>query len=98
MSLAVPAVMPLSWEFSAHWFASFGTVDRRQPEQERNRRPRLDAQAEDLLLAVGRHSPRGTNTIAENQAGLDVGGSSGTAPSAVVRYAHRERIRLHERR
>ena len=30
--------MPLSWDFSACWFASFGGADQRQPEQRRNTR------------------------------------------------------------
>jgi len=36
--VAVPAIMALNWDFVAHQLASFGTVDRRQPEQQRNRR------------------------------------------------------------
>jgi hypothetical protein len=35
-----PAIMPLSWDFSAYWFASFGDVERRQPEERRDRRSR----------------------------------------------------------
>jgi hypothetical protein len=34
--VAVPAVMPLSWDFSAHRFALFGGVGRGLPEQGRN--------------------------------------------------------------
>ena len=34
----VPAAMPLSWDFIVCWFASFGGVDQRQPEQGRNGR------------------------------------------------------------
>jgi hypothetical protein len=26
----------MSWDFTAHWFASFGGVDQRLPEQRRN--------------------------------------------------------------
>ncbi len=32
-----PATMPLSWDLTARWFASFGGADQRQPEQRRNR-------------------------------------------------------------
>lgn len=39
---AVPATMPLSWESIGRWFASFGGVDRCQPEQGRNRRTGFD--------------------------------------------------------
>jgi hypothetical protein len=35
--VARAAVMPLSWDFIACWFASFGRFDERQPEQRRNR-------------------------------------------------------------
>ena len=35
--LAVPAAMPLSWDFIERWLASFGDADQRQPEQRRNR-------------------------------------------------------------
>ena len=39
LALAVgPAIIPLSWDFSVYWFASFGGADRRLPEQGRNRR------------------------------------------------------------
>jgi len=38
--VAVPAIMPLTWDFSARWFASFGGADQHQPEQGRNRRGR----------------------------------------------------------
>jgi hypothetical protein len=31
-SIVVPAIMPLSWDFVAHRFASFGVADRRLPE------------------------------------------------------------------
>jgi hypothetical protein len=31
--VAVPAIMPLSWDFATHWFVSFRGVDQRQPEQ-----------------------------------------------------------------
>ena len=37
MPVTVPATMPLSWDFSARWFASFGGADRRLTEQGRNR-------------------------------------------------------------
>jgi hypothetical protein len=36
--VVVPAIMPLTWNFSMHRFASFGSADQRQPEQRRNRR------------------------------------------------------------
>jgi hypothetical protein len=35
--VTVPATMPLSWDFSARWFATFGGADRRLTEQGRNR-------------------------------------------------------------
>jgi hypothetical protein len=37
MLVVVPAIMPLSWNFSAHRFVSFGCADQRLPEQGRNR-------------------------------------------------------------
>jgi hypothetical protein len=36
--MPLPRIMPLSWDFSAHWFALFSAADRRLPEQGRNRR------------------------------------------------------------
>ena len=30
--------MPLSWDLTVRWFASFDSLDQRQPEQRRNRR------------------------------------------------------------
>jgi len=37
--MVLPAITPLSWEFTARWFASIGGADQRQPgtetEQER---------------------------------------------------------------
>jgi hypothetical protein len=39
LALAVkPAVMPMSWDFTAYWSASFGGANRRLLEQGRNRR------------------------------------------------------------
>ena len=38
MPVTVSAIMPLSWDFSACWFALFGSVDQRLQEQRRNRR------------------------------------------------------------
>jgi hypothetical protein len=39
--VAIPAIMPLSWDFVARWCASFGSAEQRQPEQGRNRRSGL---------------------------------------------------------
>lgn len=35
-AVPVPRSMPLSWEFTVRWLASFGGVDQHQPEQIRN--------------------------------------------------------------
>jgi hypothetical protein len=35
--VAGPAVMPLSWDFSVYWFASFAAADQRLAEQRRNK-------------------------------------------------------------
>jgi hypothetical protein len=50
------AVMPLSLDFTARWFASFGRFDQRQPEQRRNRecgrRRHIVDRGDDLVLVV----------------------------------------------
>lgn len=45
---SVPATMPLSWDFTACWFASFGVADRRQTERRRNSAGRVWC---DMLMA-----------------------------------------------
>jgi hypothetical protein len=39
--VGVPAVMLLSWDFTACWLASFGGIDWHQPELRRNKGPAL---------------------------------------------------------
>jgi hypothetical protein len=55
--VAIPAIIPLSWDFTVRWFASFGGADRRLPEQGRNRRSGL---VSELLAHLGmtRTEPR----------------------------------------
>jgi hypothetical protein len=63
--VAIPAIMPLSWDFVAHWFG-FGSAEQRQPEQGRNRRSGL---VSELLAHFGK-----TRTEAPPDGGLTISG------------------------
>ena len=54
MLLSGPAITLLSWDFSAHYLASFGGIDQRQPEQRRNKR-HADVMDTKMIKTVGEH-------------------------------------------